>query len=94
MKPMTPVVAGFEEYETVIAKDQEEYLDLPALVLQDGRVITRWRLTWWERLRLLWFGSFYLHQLTFGHALQPQLPTLEPVKLTQVMEGGGCKVEA
>ena len=39
LKPMTPVVVGFERYETVIAKDQDEYHDLPALVLQDGRVI-------------------------------------------------------
>lgn len=82
MKPVSPVVAGFEDHEILIAKDQPEYQTLPALVLSDKRVISRWQLTLWERLRLLWFGSLYLHTLTFGQKLQPLVPSVDPPELS------------
>jgi len=71
MKPISPVIPGWVGGETVFAKDQDEYLDLPAIVCQDGTVITRWRLGWVERLRVLFRGDVYLSILTFGNALQP-----------------------
>ena len=82
MRPMSPVVAGFDKHEIIIAEDQPEYQPLPALILQDGRVICRWHLTWWERLRLLWSGSLYLHALTFGAPLQPQLLSVDQPELS------------
>jgi hypothetical protein len=66
--------------EIVFAKDQPQYRQLPAVRLDDGTVISRWTLTWRERLRVLWTGSLWLSCLTFNHPLQPtRLETAEPV---------------
>lgn len=91
MYPVTPVVVGFEDQETQLAKDQDQYLTLPALILSDGCVVSRWHLTWRERLRMLWSGSLYLTIQTFGAPLQPQLPSVEPPILMEVLEGHGLK---
>ncbi len=83
MDPVTPVLPSqLHTYtrETVIAKDQPQYRDLPAIITPAGRVVTCWRLDWWERLSVLWSGRLWLQQLTHHRALQPQLPTVrEPV---------------
>ena len=71
MKPSSPVVPGSSLPETVFAKDQPEYEPLPVFKFDDGAVLSRWRLTFWERLRVLWFGDVYLWQLTFNRPLQP-----------------------
>ncbi len=70
--------------EIVLAKDQPEYLPLPVAVINysDGVVslISRYRLSLFERLRILFTGSLWLEQLTFGNPLQPQRPTVyEPL---------------
>lgn len=71
---MTPI--NFPEQNTTYAKDQPEYLPLPALT--DGTTcITCWRLTWRERLRVLFSGRLWLSQLHFGSPLQPQRPSVE-----------------
>lgn len=66
--------------EIVFAKDQPEYQPLPAVVVQfqggEVAVITRWRLSLRERLRVLFGGSLWLQQMTFGKPLQPQLPSV------------------
>lgn len=76
MKPIQ-----FVGSNTVFAKDQPEYQPLPAhagLTLgQNGIVTTCWGLTWRERLKILWSGKIWWQQLTFGQALQPQLPSVE-----------------
>jgi hypothetical protein len=65
--------------EVVFAKDQDEYLDLPASVSGDGLVTTRWALTDQERLKIYQGGSLYLQVLTFGKPLQPvRLSVEEP----------------
>ncbi len=71
MKPVE-----FEQQNIVIAKDQPEYLPLPAHVVDEPerRVISCWQLTFWERVRLLFTGRIWFTQMTFGHPLQPQLP--------------------
>lgn len=74
---MTPV--RFPEQNVVFAEDQPQYQPLPAYrgPAPVGEVISCWRLTWRERLRLLVRGRLWLRQLTFGDLLQPQLPTTE-----------------
>lgn len=69
------------EHEMVFAKDQPQYRPLPALRLEDGRVITRWKLSLKERFQVLWTGSLFLQQLTFNSPLQPQLPSVDEPKL-------------
>lgn len=82
MTPASPVIPGHTLPETVYAKDQPPYIPLPAYALNDdtGTIVTRWTLTWRERLSVLWHGDVYLWQLTFGKALQPvKLEATPPV---------------
>lgn len=70
MTPMKEVVPGFALPTVTFAKDQPQYLPLPAVV-SDGVVTTRWKLTWRERLTLFLGGTIWLQVSTFGRPLQP-----------------------
>ena len=61
----------------VFAKDQPQYNPLPAFADDDGTVVTCWRLSWRERLRILFSGRFWLITMTFKAPLQPILPTID-----------------
>ena len=85
MTPMTPVLPSqplTREHEMMFAKDQPEYQPLPAIRTTDGQVITHWRLSFRERLRVLFTGSLFLRQLTFNEPLQPQSPSVIEPQLT------------
>ena len=71
MKPIQ-----FKKANMIIGKDQPEYLPLPAHACKDsqGTIISCWQLSFIERIKLLFTGTLWLSQLTFGDALQPQLP--------------------
>lgn len=71
MRPMKPIVPGLSLPVTEFAKDQPEYNRLPAYRSTAGVVLSRWHLTWRERLRLLLFGDVYLTVHTFNQPLQP-----------------------
>lgn len=71
MTPILPVVPGFNLEVTEYAKDQEEYITLPAHRQPDGTVTTRWSLTWKERFLIAIGGSLWLQVLTFNKPLQP-----------------------
>ncbi len=71
MKPVSPVLPGVELPEIVFAEGQDEYASLPAFRQADGTVLTRWRLSWRERLLAFWRGDVYLFVLTFNQPLQP-----------------------
>lgn len=72
MKPVT-----FPEQNIVLGKDQPEFLPLPAYRSPCGKVVSCWKLSLWDRLKLLVTGRFWLIQLTGGDVLQPQLPQVE-----------------
>lgn len=75
---MTP--ASFPESNVVFAKDQPEYLPLPAAVHpQDPQGTTTfcWQLSWRERWMLLWRGKLWHTVLTFKSNLQPQLLSVD-----------------
>jgi hypothetical protein len=77
MNAISPVLPHSPEIrETVLAKDQPEYIPLPVahVTYVDGTqsMISRYRLTLWERLVILWRGCVWWEQLTFGGPLQPQ----------------------
>ena len=80
MKPISPVLPHSEFPEVVLAKNQPEYIALPVakITYSDGTksMVSHYRLTLRERLRLLFLGSLWVEQLTFGHSLQPQRPTV------------------
>ena len=74
MIPVSPVLPKAPTAREVrFGKDQPEYIPLPGVVSRCDRqmVTTRWRLTWGERLRVLFTGHLYLQMLTFGNKLQP-----------------------
>ena len=65
----------FEGCNVEIAKNQKEYKTLQAF--QDEQVtITCYRLSFRERIKLLFTGKLWLGQMNFGKPLQPQLPTV------------------
>lgn len=82
MIPVSPVLPRYPEI--VFAKDQPQYLQLPAAVLggreggREGRIITRWRLSLYERLKVLLTGNIFLEILTFNKPLQPVRLGTEP----------------
>jgi hypothetical protein len=75
MKPVSNIADDPETRwgisETVFAKNQPEYTQLPALRFSDGLVLTRWRPSLVERLLLALGADVYLGQLTFNQPLQP-----------------------
>lgn len=73
MNPVSPVLPNQEHRETTFAKDQPQYLPLPAIVMHgpEKEVLTRWELTDEEKIALLSGGQIYLSVWTFGHPLQP-----------------------
>ena len=77
MIPVSPVLPGQINQEVIFGAGQPEYRPLPAIVATDGVVLTRWRLTWAERLIVLWRGDVYLTQKTGGGSLQPVLIMVE-----------------
>ena len=82
MKPL-----DFPLSNCMFAEDQDEYENLPAFRDSVGRVVSCWKLTWIERLKVLCFGKLWLSQLTFNRALQPQLPSVDcPVDFPKFAE--------
>jgi len=75
----------FPEAHTTFAKDQPEYLPLPAFISEDGQVVTCWRFSLWERLLVLITGKMWIRQLTFNQPLQPICPQVK-TPLRQVPE--------
>ncbi len=72
---MNPI--DFKEVNVVFAKNQPQYLPLPAWKSDDGEVISCWRLSWIERLKVLVSGRLWLRILTFNQPLQPQRPDVD-----------------
>ena len=65
-------IIKFPECNTTYAKDQKEYLPLPAHKKEDGTVISCWQLTLKERIKVLFSGKIFFALLTFNRPLQPQ----------------------
>lgn len=73
MKPIK-----FPEHNIVFAEDQPEYEPLPAFYdtqSNEGYVISCWKLSWRERLRILIKGELWVSLLTFHKPLTPSFFT-------------------
>jgi hypothetical protein len=74
---MRPIEVGIDVPEgwrrAVYAEDQPEYLPLPVLKSSSstGEVISRWQLSWRERLAILCGRDLFLVLATFHKPLQP-----------------------
>lgn len=73
----------FPEQTIIIAKDQPEYLPLPAHIDAQHIVTCCWRLSWKERLRILFTGLIWHQIMTFGTSLQPQMLHVKKPELTK-----------
>jgi hypothetical protein len=73
----------FKECNVTFAKDQPEYNQLPAFRDEKGEVVTCWKLTFRERLRILLKGEVWLCLLTFN---QPLTPSFMSTKKSDVLE--------
>jgi hypothetical protein len=71
---MTPI--EFPEQNTVWAAKQEGFNPLPAYS-NERETISCWRLTFRERIRLLFGGVIWLRQQNFQQKLQGQLLQIE-----------------
>lgn len=81
MHPVSPVIPGEKFPEVVIAENQDEYGNLPAVFLDNGVIVTRWRLSFRERLKVLFAGNIYLWMWTFGNPVTPVLIEIEKPQL-------------
>lgn len=74
---MTPV--EFPQQNVVFAKDQPEYLPLPAYKDETGQVVSFWKLEEGDLEKIKAQGGIYVLQLTFNQPLQPlSLHTVSP----------------
>lgn len=72
MKPIE-----FKGQNIIFAKDQPEYQPLPALILENetGEVISCWRLSLKERIKILFTGKMWLSLMSFNKPLTPSYLT-------------------
>ena len=68
MKPVE-----FKHQNTVIAKDQPQYMPLPALIIESpyGEVISCWKMPFKDRVKVLFTGRIWLNLLSFNKPLTP-----------------------
>lgn len=80
MKPIP-----FKEQNMVIAKDQPEYVPLPAFKANtpEGQVVSCWQLSFGERLRILFTGKLWVCLLTFNKPLTPSFFTTKKSEVLQ-----------
>jgi len=64
----------FEEQNVIIAENQDEYQNLPAVKIDDKykTMITCMGLSIKERIKLLFTGKIWVSELTFGKAITPR----------------------
>ena len=69
----------FSEQNMVFAKDQPEYLPLPAFKNDSpqGEVISCWHLSYRERIKLLITGKLWVSLLSFNKPLTPSFFTVD-----------------
>lgn len=67
---MKPV--DFHESNTTFAKNQTGFIPLPAHRTLEGVVVSCWRLSWWERLKVIFTGRIWSLQQTHNDPLQGQ----------------------
>ena len=78
MKPIK-----FKEQNCTYAENQSEYLPLPALKVEskEGQIISCWKLSIIERLRLLITGKLWVCLLAFNKPLTPSYFTTKKSEL-------------
>ena len=73
----------FKGQNVVFAKDQPEYLPLPALRIDgpEGYVISCWKMTFKERIMALITGRVWLSLMSFNKPLTPSMMAIDHKEL-------------
>lgn len=68
---MTP--EDFKESNVVFGKEQKEYLSLPAFInnSKEGEAVICWKLSFWERIKLLFSKRIWMMICTFNKPIMP-----------------------
>ena len=64
-------IIDFEGTNCVYAKDQPEYLPFHCYQDEEGCLTSCWKLSFKEKLKVLFSGKVWLQVLTFNKPLQP-----------------------
>lgn len=89
MTPIREIIPGVNFSPVMVAKDQPEYQTLPCAFVEgaEGRRVSRWKLTWRERIRVLFSGSLWLTLLSFNGPVTPCMIDTEcPISIDQVRD--------
>ena len=83
MKPIK-----FKYCNVVYAENQSEYQDLPALKLEtdNGEVVSCWKLSFKERLIILFTGKMWLSLLSFNKPLTPSFLSVNRKEVFTIIE--------
>lgn len=78
MKPIT-----FKGCNLTVAKNQPQYNPMPCVNFDDdqGTRLFCWKLSWYERIKILFTGRLWQFMLTFNSPQQPQSFTVDAPKL-------------
>lgn len=76
-------IVKFKDHNTVYAKDQSQYRQLPTLKLntKNGEVISCWKMSLRERLKVLFTGKIWLCLLSFNKPLTPSIVSVNRKEL-------------
>jgi len=85
---MKPIM--FKESNIVYAEHQPEYIPLPAFRDDKGEVVSCWKLSVRERVKILFTGKIWLDLLTFNQPLQPIIISAD--KLVETKRNGEADV--
>lgn len=77
----------FVEANIVIAKDQPQYIPMPAHSYLDehGMITCCWQLSFIERIKLLFSGKIWHSILTFNKPLQPQMLEVDKPRMIMIV---------
>jgi hypothetical protein len=76
MKPAATAQIKGVQPEIVFAKKQKQYLPLPCAV-KGEYIVSRWRLSFVERLKVLVFGNLFIAMRNFNQSPFPIRPSVE-----------------
>ncbi len=73
MRPVSPVIPGYEPFEINVGEGQKQYFPIPTIVedTDERRFFSRWEFSDDERQLIADGGSLIFQQLTFGEKFQP-----------------------
>ena len=75
---MTPI--KFKGHNIIMGENQPEYGQLPALITPSGEVVSWWKPSVWERVKILFGQNVCLVQATQNSPMQEIfLTTIDPV---------------